>query len=108
VVQLAAHRAEANLDIAKTLTISQLSESHRQILVAAREASVMRVTPIAQDTLLKLVRGQVLHELGEDRSTDMHPSLSETAPGLEGGQLGRFQARKIQIDKIKIVRSLLI
>src|SRR6267154_1408654 len=80
VIQLAAHRPKASLDIAKAFTISQLSERHRQILIAAREASQMSITAIARDTLLKLVGGQMIHQLSEDSLTKIHPSLSEMPP----------------------------
>src|SRR5436189_267032 len=70
VVQLATHRPKASLDIAKALAISQLSERHREILIAAREASPMSITAVARDTLLKLVGWQMVHQLSEDRLTE--------------------------------------
>jgi hypothetical protein len=85
VVQLPAHRPKASFDIAKTLTVSQLGESHRQILITTREASAMRIAAIPGDALLKLVGGQMLHELSEDSLTGIHPSLSEMAGGPGGG-----------------------
>jgi hypothetical protein len=36
VVELAAHRPQTRLDIAQTLAIRELRESHRQILIPAR------------------------------------------------------------------------
>ena len=93
-VQFAAHRPQASLDIAKTLAVSQLSEGHCQILVATREASVVRVTPIAGDTLLKLVGGQMLHELGKDSLAEIHLSLSTIAPGSRRGAFGTVFAGK--------------
>ena len=85
VVQLATHRPKASLDIAKALAISQLSERHREILIAAREASPMSITAVARDTLLKLVGWQMVHQLSEDRLTEIHPSLSERLLGPSGG-----------------------
>jgi hypothetical protein len=81
-VQLAAHRPQACLDIAKTLAVSQLSEGHCQILVATREASVVRITPVAGDTLVKLVGGRMLHPLDEN-------SLAEIASYCRQSQLAR-------------------
>src|SRR5215831_15719898 len=79
VIQLAAHRPKASLDIAKALAISQLSERHRQILIAAREASPMSITAITRDALQEFVAGQMVHQLSEDSLTEIHPSLSEMA-----------------------------
>ena len=36
VVEFAAHRPQAGFDIAEALAVSELSESHRQILIPAR------------------------------------------------------------------------
>ena len=52
---------------------------------------MMRISAITLDTLLELVEGRVIHELGEDSLSGIHPSLSairaacghsEPAPGL--------------------------
>ena len=37
---------------------------------------MVRISTIALDTLLELVRGQVIQELGEDGLSGIHPSLS--------------------------------
>jgi len=86
VVQFAAHGAKTGFDVAQTLAIGQLRKSHGQILVAAGEASVVRISAITLDALLKLVGGQVSDELGEDELGEdelgedslsgIHPSLS--------------------------------
>jgi hypothetical protein len=75
VVQLAAHGAQAGFDVAETLAVGQLSKGHRQILVAAGEAPMVRISAIAFDTLLELVGRQVIQELGEDGMSGVHPSL---------------------------------
>ena len=38
---------------------------------------MVRISAITLDTLLELVGGQVIHELGEDCLSGIHPSLSE-------------------------------
>ena len=76
VVQLAAHSAQAGFDVAQTLAVGQLRKGHGQILVAAREAPMVRISTITLDTLLELVGGQVIQELGEDGLSGIHPSLS--------------------------------
>ena len=108
VVQLSAHRPQAGLDVAKALAVSQLCEGHRQILVTAREASAVRITAIAGDTLLKLVGGQVVHQLDENSLTDIHPSLSAMATSLGKAALGPFPPEKFQIEKTTIAPSPLI
>ena len=75
VVQLAAQGAQAGFDVTETLSTGQLSKGHRQILVAAGEASMVCISAIAFHTLLELVGGQVIHELGEDCLSGIHPSL---------------------------------
>ena len=42
-VQLAAHRAEAGLDVAQALAIGELGEGHRQILIPAVRSSLRSV-----------------------------------------------------------------
>jgi hypothetical protein len=41
----------------------------------------VRISAIALDTLLELVGGQVIHELGEDSLSGIHPSLSAIRAG---------------------------
>jgi len=77
VVQLPAHRTQTGFDVAETLAVGQLSKGHCQILVAARKAPMMRISAITLNTFLELVEGQVIHELGEDSLSGIHPSLSE-------------------------------
>src|SRR6266851_6378125 len=103
VIQLTAHRAEACLDVAQAFAVSQLREGHRQILVPARETSPVRVTAITGDTLLKLVGGQVRHELSEYSLADVHPSLSAIAAVSAPAVLGRASPEKVQIEKSKLV-----
>src|SRR5215212_6004874 len=102
VVQFAAHRPKASLDIAKAFAISQLSERHRKILITAGEASPMNITAIARNTLLKLVGGQMVHQLSEDSLAEIHPSLSERHPDLSGGFWGLTLRRKNSNRKNRI------
>jgi hypothetical protein len=52
----------------------------------------VRVTAITGDTLLKLVGGQVRHELSKYSLTDIHPSLSAIATG-GGSRLKKFKSK---------------
>jgi hypothetical protein len=105
VVQLATHRAQAGFDVAQTLTVGQLSKSHGQILVAAREAPMVRISAVTLNTLLELVGGQVIHELGEDSLSGIHPSLSAiravaATPWITSVLLRSFQIGKVELYAI--------
>ena len=56
---------------------SSLKWSPRQAI----QASMVRISSITLDTLLELVGGQVIHELGEDCLSSIHPSLSAIRAG---------------------------
>ena len=75
VIEFAAHRSETRLNITQTLPVSELSESHRQILIPARQTSVMAVAAIASNALLELVMGKVGDQLREDGPASIHPPL---------------------------------
>src|SRR5260370_39530555 len=74
-VELAAHRPQARLNIAQTLAIRELRESHRQILVPARQAPVTTVAVVAGHALLELAVGKMGNQLREDGSAGIHPPL---------------------------------
>jgi hypothetical protein len=59
----------------ETLAISELSESHRQKLIPARQASVVMIAIIAGFTFLELDVGEVANQLRENGSTDIHPTI---------------------------------
>src|ERR1039457_6371098 len=75
VVELAAHRSQACLDVAETLAVSELSESHRQILIPARQTSVVLIAIIAAHTLLELDVGEMSDQLRQNGSAGIHPPL---------------------------------
>src|ERR1022692_270997 len=75
VVELAAHRFQARLNVAETLAVSELSEGHRQILIPARQTSVVLIAVIASHTLLELEVGEMSDQLRENGSAGIHPPL---------------------------------
>jgi hypothetical protein len=75
VVQLSTHGTQAGFYVSKALAVGQLRKSHGQILIAAGEASMVRISAIALDALLELVGRQMIQELGEDGLSGIHPSL---------------------------------
>jgi len=92
VVKLAAHRAQARLDVAETLAVSELSEGHRQILIPARQASVVAIAIIAGHTLLELDVGEVSNQLRENGSAGIHPPLFRADAGSgDSAYFGHFQ-----------------
>src|ERR1017187_800207 len=81
------------------LAVSQLSESHRQILVPAREASAVSIAAITSNTLLKLVGGQVVHELSKNGLAGIHPSLSVNGAGSAAAAPFPCAPEKVEIEK---------
>jgi hypothetical protein len=100
VIQLAADGAQASFDITQAFAVSELSESHRQILVPAREASKVSVASIARHTLLKLVERQVIHELREDGPAEVHSTFS--AKTSMAGDRGFAPGSALKISNRKI------
>jgi hypothetical protein len=79
-IQLAADGSEASLDVSQALAVGQLGERHGQKLVPAGEAAMVRVAPIPRNASLKLVPGQIIHDLGEHSLSGIHPPLSKIRP----------------------------
>jgi hypothetical protein len=66
----------------------------------------VRISAITLDTLLELVRGQVIHELGENSLSGIHPSLSKIrADGCQSAPALDFAAtnsnRKIRVTSYR-------
>jgi hypothetical protein len=99
VVQFAADRAEARLNITQAFAVSELSEAHRQKLVPARETLLLVITVIPTYTLLKLVPGKMLHELGENSLAKVHSSLSTWPKEAEITLQALAQSEKAEIEK---------
>src|SRR5664279_5375613 len=97
VVELALHRTQAGFDIAQTVAVSQLRERHGQILIPARESLLLIVAAITSHTFLKLIGGQVIKELSENGSANVHsPLCTDPAPAAP---TDRFQPLRLQIEK---------
>jgi hypothetical protein len=74
-VELASHGVQAGFDIAETLSVSELSKGHRQVLIPARQLSVMMIAVISGDTLLELDVGEVSNQLRENSPAGVHSPL---------------------------------
>ena len=62
----------------------------------------MRVTAVTGDTLLKLIGGQVRHQLSEYSLADIHPLIvGKRDPGIRAGRFGRNTASDISNRKIQ-------
>src|SRR5215470_19447583 len=68
VVEFAAHRSQAGLDVAEAFAVSELSEGHRQILIPARQLSVVPIAVVACDALLELAVGEIGRSTARKRS----------------------------------------
>lgn len=75
VIKLGLQGSETCLDVSKTLSECKLSENQGQELVEATEFSKPMISPIAFDTLLELVSGKPIQDLGEHRPSFVHGSL---------------------------------
>jgi hypothetical protein len=61
---------------------------------------MVRISAITLDALLELVGGQVIHELGEDCLSGIHPSLLTIGAASGHSALAsRFRRHQFQIEK---------
>jgi hypothetical protein len=89
-------RPQTRLDVPQTLVVSQLREGHRQVLAPARETSPVSITAITGHLLLKLVGGQVVHELSKNGLAGIHPSLSAIGQGARRGGFSPARSEKFK------------
>jgi hypothetical protein len=99
VIEFAANRLKACLNVTQAFAVSELSEAHRQELVPTGKALLLIVTPIPTYTFLELVAGKMLHELRENRLAKVHPSLSEIANDGQEHPCNRFHAKNFSNRK---------
>src|ERR1017187_1304506 len=76
VIQLALQRTQTGFDVAQTLSIGQLGEGHRQILIPAGEAAQPEVALITRDATTELSVGKKADQLREDGAALIHEPLS--------------------------------
>jgi len=81
VVEFAAQRPQAGFDITKTLTVSELSEGHRQILIPASQTSMVMIAIIAGDAFLEFDVGEMGDQWSEHGPTGIHAPLFCTRRG---------------------------
>jgi hypothetical protein len=97
-VEFATHGLQAGLNVAETLAVSELSESHRQILIPTRQASVVTIAIIARHTLLEFDVREVGDQLRENGSADIHPPVfRRSADGVQHDLSRRFRPFSAQI-----------
>jgi hypothetical protein len=72
VIELCLAGAQTGFDVAQTLAVSQLRESHAQKLIEMRELERWISTRISGYALMKRVQRQVLHELGKYQFPCVH------------------------------------
>ena len=74
-VWVVALRSETGFDVAQAFAIGELGESHRQILVPAREILRVPIATITGNALLKFLVRQVLDQLRKHRAAGVHPAF---------------------------------
>ena len=77
VIEPAFHRSKTGLDIPKTFAVGQLGEGQAEELIEARKAFDLVIPAVAPDAFSKFVKGQEVHDLGEDGRRGVHRSLLE-------------------------------
>jgi len=72
VIELGLCGAKTSLDIAKTLPVSELGESHTKILIPAGKGLDLVMPIVTIDAFVKFVQGQKVHQLRENRFPGIH------------------------------------
>src|ERR1035438_165318 len=76
--------AQTNFDLAQTLAPGQLGKSQAEKLVPASEGADFVIAAVTIHTTAKLVRGNEIHQLREDRFACLHASLPPVEPTQHG------------------------
>ena len=100
VIELALDRSQTGFDVAKALTIGQLRECQTKELIQAGKSAQFVIPTIALGTLVKFVGRDVIHQLREDSTSDIHAPLLIRAPVpciKEMGVPSKFE--KVEIEK---------
>src|ERR1039458_1510325 len=72
VIEFGAEGGEAGCDVAQTFAPGQLGEGQHEELFVGGQPADAKVAVVTGDTLVKLVLGQEVEELGEDGATFVH------------------------------------
>ena len=72
VIKFRAEGSQTGFDVAETFAPGQLSESQHEELFVSGEFSDAEVAAVTGDTLVEIVFGQEVQELGEDGATFVH------------------------------------
>jgi len=80
VVELRGLRRQADFDIAQALSVSQLRERHRSVLLGTAQRSHPSVAAVARNNPRECAPWQKIHELGEQRLADIHERLLGKTP----------------------------
>lgn len=78
VIEFGLEGTQACFDLAKTFSVSQLSEGHTEKLIEAGKSSDSVIALVSLDTFVEFVFWQKIHELGENNSSQIHRSLLST------------------------------
>ena len=87
-IQIAGHGPQTSFDIAQTVAVGELSESHAEELIEARELSQTSMASVAMNAFVEFVLGQEVEKLREDGSAGVHvPSLASRCGGENGSNV---------------------
>ena len=74
-IEFGLQSAQACLDVAKTLSVSELGKSHAEKLIETRESPDSIIALVSSDALVEFVFGEKVHQLRENDSSRIHRSL---------------------------------
>jgi len=83
-------RRQTRLDVTQALPERQLGERHRPILLGAREGLNPTIATVARDDPRKCAPRQAIHQLREQRLSDIH---GRVLPGQGSGETAQTSNR---------------
>jgi len=77
-VQLGLQRVQTDFDVSQTHSVGQLSKSHAEKLIEAREPANAIIAAVFENAAFQLSLRQEGHELGEEKLPGMHCQVLST------------------------------
>src|SRR5450830_1382620 len=105
VVELRGLSRQADLDIAQALSVGQLRERHRSVLLGTAQRSHPSVATVARNNPRKLAPRQKIHELGEKRFADVHGRLEKLRIAPDQVQIDTTHFRPLAPPKSALSRT---
>jgi hypothetical protein len=100
--ELRAKGRQTGFDVAQTFTPGQLCESEHQKLFVSWEFADAEVAVVTGDTLVELVFGETVEELGEDSATFVHKAKNRRNAGSHPqGMVAELKSKKDKTAKTR-------